>query len=357
LRRPQKIAVDVAIVGAGPAGLLAAQAAARAGAWTLIIEAKAQVGWPNHCAEWLPGLVLGRGQVPAEAPRARVGELECRAGQTRAVARVAGVVVDRPTWQKALAEEALWWGGSLTCRARALGLDEDGRLLVAGPAGRFAVRAGAVIVADGALSPLARALGLGRQAGAPAINLEVEAGPRPCRPAVEFWPELFGYGWSFPKGATVNIGLGGVTLGRRRLPALLAAWRESLLAQGLIGPGLVRRGGGWLGHAGPRAAFVRGPGQTPLLLCGDAAGLGHPCTGAGLPQAVDSGLLAGAAAAELARGVAGAGPAYQAELTARFGQYLGRGLAARQEAWALWRSDWPAAARRYWPLWPAEAGR
>jgi digeranylgeranylglycerophospholipid reductase len=44
---------DVVVVGAGPAGSMAAKAAAEGGADVLLLEEHPQVGYPIYCAEWL----------------------------------------------------------------------------------------------------------------------------------------------------------------------------------------------------------------------------------------------------------------------------------------------------------------
>ncbi|MFZ3147715.1 MAG: FAD-dependent oxidoreductase, partial [Methanothrix sp.] len=41
---------DVAVIGAGPAGSMAAKYAAKAGASTILLEEHACAGWPVQCA-------------------------------------------------------------------------------------------------------------------------------------------------------------------------------------------------------------------------------------------------------------------------------------------------------------------
>jgi flavin-dependent dehydrogenase len=113
---------------------------------------------------------------------------------------------------------------------------------------------------------------------------------------------------------------------------LLEALRRELLAQGLILPGVLGKSVGAIPVAGPRPQ----PWQENVLLAGDAAGLTHPISGAGIPQAVFSGAEAGAAATALAGGASGALQDYAQALTLRYGRYLARGLAAR----ARWEADW-----------------
>lgn len=349
---PTRLVVDVAVVGGGPGGLAAAEAAARAGAWVILVEAKPEIGARCHCAEWVPTLLAGEAEIPKNVRRAPTDSLECRAGDLRVMAMVKGWVIDRPAWERGMKQRVLWQGVSLVCGARARGFDEKGKLVIQGKGRAVHIKAGAVIAADGALSPLARLAGLPRQAGVPALQVELAAGAGEQKPIVSFRPDLVGYQWCFPKGETVNIGLGGKALGDASLKDMLGQWRAELRAEGLVGDAVVRRGGGWLPGQGLRQVVHQTEQGTVLLLAGDAAGLTHPTTGAGIPQAVISGRMAGMAAASIANGDPDAAAEYEADLQGRFGGYLERGAAALQEARALWHDDFIKAVKRYWPLWP-----
>ena len=49
---------DILVVGAGPAGSSAAAAAANSGARTILIDAKARIGEPLHCGEFVPQMLF-----------------------------------------------------------------------------------------------------------------------------------------------------------------------------------------------------------------------------------------------------------------------------------------------------------
>lgn len=70
--------------------------------------------------------------------------------------------------------------------------------------------------------------------------------------------------------------------------------------------------------------------QGNILFAGDAGGLAHPLTGAGIHPAVVSGEAAGQAAAEWAAGEITALPAYEAKMRSQFGETLARALRHRQ---------------------------
>lgn len=69
---------DILVVGAGPAGSSAAAAAARAGAETVMIEAKVRIGEQPHCGEFVPERMFGEMTLPGSAVMQRVDYLETR---------------------------------------------------------------------------------------------------------------------------------------------------------------------------------------------------------------------------------------------------------------------------------------
>jgi flavin-dependent dehydrogenase len=85
-------------------------------------------------------------------------------------------------------------------------------------------------------------------------------------------------------------------------------------------------------------------GQTRVLLAGDAAGLANPVTGAGIAAAVQSGQLAGRAAAS------GDWQGYEDELEDIYRVPLDRALARRREL--LDSRPGKAALRRGWIAYP-----
>jgi flavin-dependent dehydrogenase len=91
-------------------------------------------------------------------------------------------------------------------------------------------------------------------------------------------------------------------------------------------------------------------GAAAVLLAGDAAGLANPVTGAGIAAAVESGRLAGEAAARIVAGHRGAAPDYEDELAQLYGAALGRALSRRREL--LERAPTRAALRRGWIAYP-----
>ena len=164
-----------------------------------------------------------------------------------------------------------------------------------------ALRARALVGADGANGAVGRALGLD-PAPDPAVALEANV---PADGALaERWEQAIaldfggipgGYGWLFPKGDHLNVGVGGW---RRIGPTL----RERLMALcrylELDESCLFGLRGHYLPMRRPGAPIGRGP----ALLAGDAAGLIDPLSGEGIDAAFVSGRLAAEA---IARHLAG----------------------------------------------------
>jgi geranylgeranyl reductase family protein len=338
---------DAVVVGAGPAGSIAALVLARGGARVALAD-KASFPRDKACGD----LVGPRGvQVLAElgvhvpdagqgsdllavGPSGRASKLPAFPGRTYAGH---GVVVPRLVFDNALREAAVA-AGAVPVQARITAVDTggDGRVnaVIASDGRRLA--AGAVVGADGALSPLARLTGMldpdtALWGFAIRAYLPAEV-PLPLLVLLdaEPWRIYPGYGWLFPGAdgqANVGIGVGlGTTRRQAPLRGDLARFCALLAARGDIGPG-ARPGpvtGGWLRMGGTGTP----PAAGNVLLAGDAAGLINPLQGEGIAPAMISARLA--AEAVLAR-PANPGPAYTEALEGAFGRYL-PGAAALQTA-------------------------
>lgn len=322
--------VDVLVVGAGPAGSRAAQAAARAGAKVLLVEAKRRAGALPHCAEFVPQALALEMDMPARARVQAVTGMETRLGKESAFLPTPGWILDRQVFDFALTVEASQAGAEVWTGTRLLGR-ENGRWRLKRGGEAVEVQAGAVVAADGAASPTARAMGLTPLRALPGAQVVVPLAAPLERTLIFLRPAITGgYAWLFPRGQVANLGLGcAATAGPWRL---LEALRRELLGEGLILPGVLGKSVGAIPVDGPRPQTWR----ENVLLAGDATGLTHPLSGAGIPQAVFSGAEAGTAAAALAGGSAEAAEDYAQALALRYGRYLARGLAAR----ARWEADW-----------------
>ena len=146
-----------------------------------------------------------------------------------------------------------------------------------------------------------------------------------------------GYAWLFPKGAVANVGLGVAVESRRTLKPLLAALCQKLASERRIGTRSFALTGGAI-PVGGRLRSIGHLGETAVLLAGDAAGLTNPVTGAGIASAVQSGALAGRAAADFLGDCAGAIEGYEEELGDIFDAALNRALRRRHQVLARYVS-------------------
>jgi geranylgeranyl reductase family protein len=338
---------DVVVVGAGPAGSIAALVLARAGARVALVD-KAAFPRDKACGD----LVGPRGvqvladlglRVPdagqgsdllAVGPSGRRARLPAFAGRTYPGH---GIIVPRLALDHSLREAAVK-AGAVPVRARitAVAAGGDGRVdaVISGDGQRLGGEV--IIAADGALSPVARLAGMLDTETALwgfAIRAYVPAEvPLPLLVLLDAspWRIYPGYGWLFPgAGGQANVGIG-VGLGHSRKQAPLRDDLVRLVAllgtrgdlSGDARPGPVM--GGWLRMGGTGTP----PAAGNLLLAGDAAGLINPLQGEGIGPAMVSGRLA--AEAVLA-GPARAGVAYTEAIRAAFGPYMA-GASALQSA-------------------------
>lgn len=362
---------DVLVVGGGPAGAEAARAAAAAGAAVLLVDRRVRPGEPVQCGEWVPRLICSRVPVPPAAVAAAVTTMRTRlwagrpggAGSWEVQDLAApGLMLDRAAFDRSLLERAAQAGAEVWSGAAAVGFEGHGEggvtALVRRGKEAVLVRAAVLVGADGARSAVGRAAGLVNGEAVLALQRELPCTGGGATVEVYLHPDFAGgYGWFFPKGRTANVGVGvnPALAGRERLPALLARLEAMLRAEGKVTGQAVRITGGWIPVGGmlPRVRAGR------ILLAGDAAGLAHPVTGAGVLPAVVSGALAGAAAAEAVRRGERALAGYEEALRREFGAHLTWAAARRREWERFWRAaGFADLARRCWVGFPGYwAGR
>jgi geranylgeranyl reductase family protein len=357
---------DVIVVGGGPGGSTAAWRLARAGLRPLVLDA-AVFPRLKVCAGWVTPEALADAEVdPEKYPLTIQAFAACRFEFERARhetrwRRPASYGIVRREFDHYLLDRARAAGADVREGARVTEVTADARG-VRVVTSQAAFTAPVVIGAGGHRCPVAQAFGevSGREEVVVAQESETRLPPERVEALGASWeaPELYverdlrGYGWYFPKGDVLNIGVGcvagpGADLPRRRdelLQALRAAGR--LPADLPIEP--------FRGHAYVvRRRAPRRLAGDRFCLVGDAAGLARDLSGEGIGPAIKSGILAAdAVEAHLRRGVPLA--PYAAAIVRRYGTgetgWLGRQLTRLPEAWgraavrAILRSQ---AARRH----------
>lgn len=344
------LAVDVLVIGLGPAGGAAAAAAAKRGLRVAAIEKRKAVGVPVQCAEFIP-LPLARHAQAQGVPAQRItGMRSVLPSGAASATPFQGLMVDRAAFDLALARQAAEAGAMLHVDTRLEALRAgDSTAVVRGADGAFAIRYRIVIAADGPHSTAARLLGL------PALGIvnTRQYTVRLLHPgaATDIWlSDRYpgGYAWLFPKGEHANLGVGMDPGCASDMKTPLDALHGRLAREGRLGREILARTGGAIPVGGLRERLA----VRNVVFAGDAAGLTHPITGAGIAAAVISGERAGEAAyALLGTGNPRALDEYDEDMRDQFEETLARGLARRRELERAWRergAGTDAVQRRGW---------
>ncbi len=300
---------DCIVVGAGPAGSMAAEAAARKGLRTLLLEKDREIGVPVRCAEgvgekeltelvqprerWIANVVQGAVLI---APNGKEVVIEGNGDR--------GLVLDRKIFDYDLAAMAAAHGAEIATKAYVFDvLRTDGRVTgvrVQHLGRTHDIRARVVIGADGVESRVGRFAGLhtalklrnlGSCLQVTLANIRVDP-----RYVYAYFGEAVapgGYLWIFPKSETeANVGIG-----------ILGPYTKQRSAMRYLDDFLRRR----FPHAAvlytvagcvPVAKTLKKIIAPGLMLAGDAAHQVNPVTGGGIITAMFAGRLAGNVAAK-----------------------------------------------------------
>lgn len=273
---------EVAVVGGGPAGLIAARELAARGVRVKVFEEHPEIGAPNHCAGILsveglkrigvePDLNFLRHEIKGGTAFSPDGTgIRITSGRTRAY------IVDRATFDRHLAEMARDAGAEIERNHRIRDfIFEDGR--VVGVRGDLDVEASIVIDAEGVSGALARKAGLTRPGGGVLAGINANVPNAQLEPGmVEVWfgESLAGgmFAWAVPAGENeVRCGL---ATDKGDALELLRGFIKSRF--GLTECGEPAR---WPVLTGGPIDKTHGDG---LLLVGDVAGHTKPTTGGGV---------------------------------------------------------------------------
>ncbi len=348
---PRARSCDVLVVGLGPGGGAAAAAAARAGLEVVAIDRRAEIGVPVQCADFIP-LPLGRHVRSAGVLVQRIlGMTSTLPSGTRHRSDFPGLMIDRARFDLALADAARVAGATIRLATSLIEVDSRADVVVLRDAdGAFAVRYRALIAADGPRSRVAAALGLPRLETVETRQYTVPLRVASSVTGVWLAPAYpGGYAWLFPKGSVANLGLGMDTRVARDLKRPLDELHAALVANGRVGPEILARTGGPIPVGGMRSNLA----ERNVALVGDAAGLTHPITGAGVAAAVISGENAGESAARHCAGDASARRAYDKGIRDQFDPSLVRAVARRRRLASRWQSREAGADRLHRRGWIA----
>ena len=295
--------VECLVIGAGPAGSIAAKELASKGIETIVIEKRQEIGAPKRCAE-------GVSKHSLEKLGIKVHEL----GITRVIKGAVlyspsgkkvvmdgqgmeGYVLERKVFEKYLASEAIKEGARYMVKTQATDMvRENGRWRVSikNLDGEDEIIANLVIGADGVESKV------GRWAGLKTLNrlTDYHSGIQFEMAGVnadENYIHLFfgnevaplGYAWIFPKAFSANVGLGILEKGAKmRAYDYLKKFieeHEDIFKN--ASPIEINSGGVPVAHFTGMAA-------DGVMLVGDAAQLVNPIHGGGIVRAMHSSIMA-----------------------------------------------------------------
>lgn len=299
---PETADWDVAVIGAGPAGLAAASAAAATGARTVVLE-RAEHPRYKTCGGGLIGASLAAvdGQITLPArDHIRSATFTLRGGRefTRENGEPLLAMVMREEFDDALACRAVAQGAVLRQRAPVRAIDQAGDHASARLADGSSVTAKVIIGADGSSGVSARHVGVRFAQVDLGLELEIAVPPPVEREwagrLLLDWGELpASYGWVFPKGDRLTVGVIAARGNGDATRAYLRAFTDRLG----LGSLTVLRDSGHLTRCRTEESPLR---KGRVLVAGDAAGLLDPWTREGISFALRSGALAGEFAAKAA---------------------------------------------------------
>lgn len=218
-----KPAYDVVIIGAGPAGSVAAKTIAQAGRSVLLLEKRQEIGAPVRCAEAVGGETAA--QFIALDPQWIAAEIDAfsvtnpRGEGVVLPPEETTIVLERKIFDRELARLAAEAGAEVIVKARATDLLRGERgiegVALVWQGQPHEVRAQIIIGADGAESQSPRWAGLKSipqltdyYTAAQYLMTGVAVNPRLCQYHLGWSLAPGGYAWVFPKGhGQANVGL------------------------------------------------------------------------------------------------------------------------------------------------------
>ena len=300
---------DILVVGAGPAGSMAAKVAAEKGVEVIIIEEHKTPGTPVYCAEGLSIGGIHDGGLEAVHPyvsqQIRTARVVAPNGKTLDMTSDiwTGYTLDRQVFDRTLTENAVKAGANLMTETRAKDVIKVGNQVVGVKAVKdgeeIEFHAKVVIGADGHWSIIRRRAGLQRYFPDYVTCAQYQLGGLDLEdPTVnEFYIgnkyAPGGYAWVFPKSKSVaNVGLG---VRKRHTKASIEYLKDFCDNDPRFrNAKILKKNGGICPVSGTIDKVV----MDGLILAGDSAGMLVPMTGAGIHSGIEAGKMAGRVAAE-----------------------------------------------------------
>ncbi|MEM2125827.1 MAG: NAD(P)/FAD-dependent oxidoreductase [Candidatus Methanosuratincola sp.] len=298
---------DAVVVGAGPAGLMAARKIAKKGFSVLILEKEKDLG-ARACAEAVSASAFETAEIPPSpslTSNVINGAYVFPPDESKAVkiagGNYKGYILNKPLFLYALASKAASAGCDIQMRSEVKGIKiEDGRArsLVYERKGEIqSVNFKYLVGADGVGSVVARGCGfeMGSYEIIPTIQYVMVNCNIPERDMIRVYMgnevAPLGYVWVFAKNEYMaNVGIG--VRGRAAKPYLdrFIERHPEFFGNAKV----IKEGGGGVPVGGQIPELVKGN----VVICGDAAGQVIPITGGGIRTSMAAGSIAGETVAE-----------------------------------------------------------
>ncbi len=299
---------DIVVIGAGPAGSVAARFAAENGASVLMLERDREPGIPVRCAEGVshkgiaPFIDVDKRWIASQID---IAKLTSPNGESAFMYNNGtGYVLERRIFDTALCGLAAKHGARLITKADALDLIKENNKII-GVKYRYMgktreVKCDIVIAADGTGSRVGRWAGINTTVALRDIDTCVQytlAGLDVKKNTCEFYfgneVSPGGYLWIFPKSdSTANVGIGiAGHLSHEKGPK---EYLDEFVAKRFPNATITYTMFGGV----PTAATLKEIVRDNIMLVGDAARQVNPITGGGIVQGMIAGSIAGKVAAK-----------------------------------------------------------
>lgn len=327
---------DVAVIGAGPSGVMAAWKAALGGSRTILLEKEPNLG-KKVCAEGILGDALSDAEIdpmPSFVSTRISGALLYAPDERKKVdVKGEGYILDKPRFLDVLAVRASSAGAILSYESTVddISRTEDGEVSISGRKSGvpYRIRARVVIGCDGVASLVARRF-FKRDNYSVVAALQYDM--TNCMIDDESKLHIYvghekapsGYIWIFPKGnGEANVGIGVKGSNAKQLLDNFVQSHPQIFSSAIVRRSLAAP----VPVGGEVGRYV----QDNMMLCGDAAGQVIPLTGAGIHTGLVSGKIAGEVAARaVAEGNVSASRLmeYQERFETHFGNRISNSLKA-----------------------------
>ena len=295
-----------AIIGAGPAGASCAYSLSLKGIENVLIDKRKIVGFPVQCAELVSRNInqfVNLAEIPS-AVNQKVSFMDIDTGKNIYRSEGRGYILNRDVFDDYIVKSAVKAGTNLLKQTNILKINADENkitgvriadnkpveinydylIIASGPKNSFDLR--------GNFKP-------GLKNKSYIFATQVRAGllkEKGLDSTICYFRSYipYGYGWVFPKGKFANVGIG-IEKPKACMPlsSSLNNFLNEIRNKGLIGSNIYGKTSGLVPVSGLNDLY-----SGNIALCGDAAGLTHPITGAGIVSAVISGNLLGGYVAE-----------------------------------------------------------